>query len=101
MKIDTLEGIPHTIVDFQKRSSNQKDCDSYYHIQAIAAGIGLLVYSTGAQKICRFLDTKRTDEIPLRDMIIVHDWSGFYYEGTVYTDAEEEDMIRKQYNIPK
>ena len=32
---------------------------------------------------------------------IVHDWSGFYYDGTVYTDAEEEEMIRKQFNIPK
>ena len=40
MKIELMEGIPHTIVDFQKRSSNQKDCDSYYHIQAIAAGLG-------------------------------------------------------------
>ena len=37
----------------------------------------------------------------LRDMKIVHDWSGFYYDGTVYTDAEEEEMIRKQFNIPK
>lgn len=27
-------------------------------------------------------------------------WSGFYYDGTVYTDAEEEEMIRKQFNIP-
>lgn len=26
--------------------------------------------------------------------------SGFYYDGTVYTDAEEEEMIRKQFNIP-
>ncbi len=39
--------------------------------------------------------------VPLRDMKIVHDWSGFYFEGTVYTDAEEEEMIRKQFNIPK
>ena len=101
MKIETMEGIPHTIVDFQKRSSNQKDCDSYYHIQALADGLGLIVYSTGAQKICKYLDTKNRTDIPLRDMKIVHDWSGFYYDGTVYTDAEEEEMIRKQFNIPK
>ena len=101
MKIETMEGINHTIVDFQKRSSNQKDCDSYYHIQALADGLGLIVYSTGAQKICKYLDTKTRNDIPLRDMKIVHDWSGFYYEGTVYTDAEEEEMIRKQFNIPK
>ena len=101
MKMETMEGIPHTIVDFQKRSSNQKDCDSYYHIQALADGLGLIVYSTGAQKICKYLDTKTRNDIPLRDMKIVHDWSGFYYDGTVYTDAEEEEMIRKQFNIPK
>lgn len=101
MKIETMEGISHTIVDFQKRSSNQKDCDSYYHIQALADGLGLIVYSTGAQKICKYLDTKTRNDIPLRDMKIVHDWSGFYYDGTVYTDAEEEEMIRKQFNIPK
>ncbi len=101
MKMETMEGIPHTIVDFQKRSSNQKDCDSYYHIQALADGLGLIVYSTGAQKICKYLDTKSRTDIPLRDMKIVHDWSGFYYDGTVYTDAEEEEMIRKQFNIPK
>ena len=87
MKIETMEGINHTIVDFQKRSSNQKDCDSYYHIQALADGLGLIVYSTGAQKICKYLDTKTRNDIPLRDMKIVHDWSGFYYDGTVYTDA--------------
>ena len=101
MKMETMEGIPHTIVDFQKRSSNQKDCDSYYHIQALADGLGLIVYSTGAQKICKYLDTKTRNDIPLRNMKIVHDWSGFYYDGTVYTDAEEEEMIRKQFNIPK
>jgi hypothetical protein len=101
MKMETMEGINHTIVDFQKRSSNQKDCDSYYHIQALADGLGLIVYSTGAQKICKYLDTMSRTDIPLRDMKIVHDWSGFYYDGTVYTDAEEEEMIRKQFNIPK
>ena len=101
MKMETMEGITHTIVDFQKRSSNQKDCDSYYHIQALADGLGLIVYSTGAQKICKYLDTKTRNDIPLRDMKIVHDWSGYYYDGTVYTDAEEEEMIRKQFNIPK
>ena len=101
MKIDTLEGISHTIVDFQKKTSNQKDCDSYYHIQAIAEGLGLIVYSTGAAKICKYLDGKNRNDIPLRDMKIMHDWSGFYYEGTVYTDAEEEEMIRKQFNIPR
>jgi hypothetical protein len=59
------------------------------------------VYSTGSTKICDYLNTKTKHDLPLRDMVIVHDWSGMYYEGTVYTDAEEEEMIRKQFNIPK
>lgn len=101
MKIEVMEGLAHTIVDFQKRASNQKDSDSYYHIQAIAGTLGLIVYSTGSQKICKYLDTKNRADIPLRDMKIVHDWSGYYYEGTVYTDAEEEAMIRAQYDIPQ
>ena len=101
MKIETLEGIPHTIVDMTVKVSRQKDTDSYMHIQAIADGLGLVVYSTGSSKICEYLKTKTKCDLPLRDMTIVHDWSGFYYEGTVYTDAEEEEMIRKQFNIPK
>ena len=87
MKIDTMEGIRHTIVDFVEKASKQKDCESYFHVQAIADGLGLVVYSTGSQKICEFLKTKNRHDIPLRDMVIVHDWSGFYYDGTVYTDS--------------
>jgi len=100
MKLELLEGIPHTIVDFKKLPSTQKDCEHYYHVQAIAGTLGLIVYSTGAEKICKYLSIKNREDIPLRDMKIIHDWSGFYYEDTVYTDAEEERMIREQYNIP-
>lgn len=101
MKIEMLEGIPHAIVDFSLKSSRQKDTDSYMHIQAIAEGLGLFVYSTGSAKICEYLRTRTRSDLPLRDMKIVHDWSGFYYEGTVYTDAEEEEMLRSQFNIPR
>ena len=101
MKIETMEGISHTIVDFTEKPSRQRDCDKYYHVQAIAEGLGLIVYSTGSAKICEYLATKNRHDLPLRDMVIVHDWSGYYYDGTVYTDAEEEEMIRKQFNIPR
>ena len=101
MKIETMEGIPHIIVDMAEKASRQKDSENYYHVQAIADGLGLVVYSTGSTKICEYLKTKSKHDLPLRDMKIVHDWSGFYYDGTVYTDAEEEEMIRKQFNIPK
>ena len=99
MKIEAMEGITHTIVDMAEKNSRQKDSDSYMHVQAIAEGLGLVVYSTGSAKICEYLKSKSKHDIPIRDMVIVHDWSGFYYEGTVYTDAEEEEMIRKQFNI--
>lgn len=101
MKTDTMEGIKHTIVDFAKKVSKQKDSEHYYHVQAIADGLGLIVYSTGSTKICDYLDTKSKKDLPLRDKVIVHDWSGMFYEGTVYTDAEEEEMIRTKFNIPK
>ena len=101
MKIETLEGIRHTIVDMAEKTSRQKDSDHYMHVQAIADGLGLVVYSTGSAKICEYLKAKSKHDLPIRDMVIVHDWSGFYYDGTVYTDAEEEEMIRKQFNIPK
>lgn len=101
MKTDTMEGIKHTIVDFAKKVSKQKDSEHYYHVQAIAEGLGLVVYSTGSAKICDYLATKTKHDLPLRDKVIVHDWSGMFYEGTVYTDAEEEEMIRTKFNIPK
>lgn len=99
MKVETMEGISHTIVDFARKVSSQKDCECYYHVQAIADGLGLIVYSTGSKKIGEYLSTKTRADIPLRNMKIVHDWSGYYYDGTVYTDAEEEEMIRRRYNI--
>ena len=101
MKIETLEGIPHTIVNVVEKPSRQRDSETYMHVQAIADGLGLIVYSTAASKICAYLRAAYRPGLPLTDMRIVHDWSGYYYEGTVYTDAEEEEMIRKQYNIPK
>lgn len=101
MKTDTMEGIRHTIVDFVEKPSKQKDTERYFHVQAIADGLGLVVYSTGSAKLCDYLATKTRRDLPLRDMVIVHDWSGLYYEGTVYTDAEEEEMIREKFNIPR
>ena len=101
MKIETIEGIKHAIVNIAEKPSRQKDTESYMHVQAIADGLGLVVYSTGSSKIREFLKSVTKEDLPLRDMVIVHDWSGYYYEGTVYTDEEEEEMIRKQFNILK
>lgn len=96
MRLETMVGIRHTIVDKAEKPSRQQHSQTYWHVQAIADGLGLVVYSTSSPKIAQFL---ATNTIPIRDMVIQKDWSGFYYEGTVYTDAEEEAMIREKFNI--
>lgn len=95
-KIEQLEGINHTVVNVAEKRSRQSHSDTYMHVQAIADGLGLIVYSTSSAKIVDYL---KTHEIPMRNLVIAKDWSGYYYEGTVYTDEEEEAMIRDKYDI--
>lgn len=97
-KVEMLEGIPHTIVAVEEKRSWQNGRENYMHVQAIADNLGLIVYTTSSRQMCKYL---RENTVPMRDMKIAHDYSGYYYEGTVYTDAEEEEMIRKQFNIPR
>lgn len=100
VKIDVLMGRNHTIVDFKKVASKTKGNGSfYYHIQAISKTLKLFVYSTGSEKIVDFLNTKSAADLPLKDMVIQKDWSGYFYEGTVYTDEEEEAFIRQKYGL--
>lgn len=96
-KVEMLEGIPHTIVAVEEKKSWQGG-ENYMHVQAIADNLGLIVYTTSSRQMVKYL---RENTVPMRDLKIVHDYSGYYYDGTVYTDAEEEEMIRKQFNIPK
>lgn len=95
-KVEMLEGIPHTIVAVEEKKSWKDGSGNYMHVQAIADSLGLIVYTTSSRQMCKYL---RENTVPMRDMKIVHDYSGYYYEGTVYTDAEEEVMIREQFNI--
>ena len=95
-KIEQMEGIRHTIVNVAEKKSRQQLTDTYMHVQAIADGLGLIVYCTSSSKIVDYL---KSHQIPMRDMVIVKDWSGYYFDGTVYTDEEEEEMIRKQFGI--
>lgn len=96
MNIETLVGIEHTVVDKAEQKSRQQHSDTYYHVQAIADGLGLIVYTTSSRQLVEVL---RNNDLPLRDMTIAKDYSGYYYEGTVLTDKEEEELIRKKYNI--
>lgn len=98
-KKDEIVGVKHTIVNFAKKPSREKGTDFYYHVQAVDENGELIVYSSGASKIMDYLDTKRISDIPLRDMVIVEDWSGIYYEGTIYTDEEEKEFIKQKYGL--
>ncbi len=95
-KIEQMEGIRHTIVNVVEKKSRQQLTETYMHVQAIADGLGLIVYCTSSSKIVDYL---KNHQVPMRDMVIVKDWSGYYFDGTVYTDEEEEAMIRKQFGI--
>lgn len=97
-KVEMLEGIRHTIVDKEEKPSRETHSKTYWHVQAIAEGLGMIVYSTSSKKMVELL---ARETLPMRDMVIVHDWRGYYYEGTVYTDEEEEAMIREKFNIPR
>lgn len=103
MSISTWHNIMtgmHTAVydSYAAKSSRQREKREVVEVMADVDGFcqrKQAELATGSYAIGRYR------HFPLRDMKIVHDWSGFYYDGTVYTDAEEEEMIRKQFNIPK
>lgn len=96
IKTEQLVGVKHTIVAKQKKSSKQKDNETYYDVQAIAVGYGLVRYTTGSKLLCMFLDK---EEIPIRDVVIQKDWRGFFYEGSIYSNDEEADIIRREFGI--
>lgn len=96
-KADMLIGKRQTIVDKQEKQT--KRCDTrepYFDVQAIVEGEGLVRYSTGAQLLVKEL---RESELPMRDKVILKDWRGLFFDGTVFTLEEEEERIRNQYNI--
>lgn len=97
LKADMLIGKRQTIVD--KEEKQTKRCDTsqpYFDLQAVVEGEGLVRYSTGAKLLVKEL---RTASLPIRDKVIQKDWRGLYFEGTVLTLEEEEDRIRKEFNI--
>lgn len=98
-KMEDMVGVTHAIVNFAKKPSREKGTDYYYHVQAVDADGELIVYSSGSSKIVDYLDTKRISDIPLRGMVIVQDWSGYYYDGTIYTDEEEREFIKQKYGL--
>lgn len=96
MKIDQLIGQKQTIVNLQLRDSKQRNTSSYYDVQAIVQGFGLVRYTTSSKNIVSILST---EPLPIRDVVIQKDWIGFFFDGSVYTDAEEADIIRKEFGI--
>lgn len=96
-KADMLIGKRQTIVDKEEKQTKRNDTkEPYIDVQAVVEGEGLVRYSTGAQLLVQEL---RSSSLPMRDKVIQKDWRGLFFEGTVYTLQEEEDRIRKEYNI--
>lgn len=97
MKADLLIGKKQTIVDKEERRTKRPDANQpYYDVQAIVEGEGLVRYSTGAQLLVQEL---RSASLPMRDKVIQQDWRGLFFEGSVYTLEEEEERIRREFNI--
>lgn len=97
-KPDMLIGKRQTIIDKEEKPTKQNGSKNktYFDVQAIVEGDGLVRYSTGAQLLTRDL---RKWDLPARDKVIQKDWRGLYFEGSVYTLEEEEAIAREKYDI--
>lgn len=97
-KPDMLIGKRQTIIDKEEKPTKQAGSKNrtYFDVQAVVEGEGLVRYSTGADLLTRDL---RKWELPARDKVIQKDWRGLFFEGSVYTLEEEEEMARRKYNI--
>jgi len=96
-KADMLIGKRQTIVDKEEKQTKRSDTRKpYFDVQAIVDGEGLVRYSTGAQLLVKEL---RCSTLPMRDKVIQKDWRGLFFEGTVFTLEEEEERIRREFNI--
>lgn len=96
VKIDQIVGVIHTVVKVEERISKQHSGEHYFDVQAVAKDKGLIRYTTSAKFI---VATLQCEELPLRDVEICKDYRGFYYKGSVMTDAEEEELIKAEYGI--
>lgn len=96
-KADMLIGKRQTIVDKEEKSTKRTDTkEPYFDVQAIVEGEGLVRYSTGARLLVQEL---RTASLPMRNSVILKDWRGLYFEGTVFTLEEEETRVRREFGI--
>ena len=97
-KPDMLIGKRQTIIDKEEKPTKQNGSKNktYFDVQAIVEGDGLVRYSTGAELLTRDL---RKWELPARDKVIQKDWRGLFFEGSVYTLEEEETIAREKYDI--
>ena len=96
VKVDAMIGIRHTIVKTERRASKQKDFDFYYDVQAITDHRELVRYTTSSKLLVQAL---MSEEVPIRDVVIQKDWRGFFYEGSIYTNEEEAEIICREFGI--
>lgn len=96
VKIDSLVGVRHTIVKTERKASKQKDSDFYYDVQAVTESRELIRYTTSSKLLVQALST---EEVPIRDVIIRKDWRGYFYDGSIYTNEEEAEIICREFGI--
>lgn len=96
VKVDNILGVKHTIVKTEKKVSKQKDSEFYFDVQAVTDRRELIRYATSSKLLVQALST---EEIPIRDVVIKKDWRGFFYDGSVYSNDEEADIICKEFGI--
>lgn len=95
VKIDNMVGIKHTIVDVADRKS-KVDGDVCVRVQAVTVNNQLIVYQTGAKQVVEYV---KNHPLPIRDVEITKDYSGYFFKGSVYDDEEEVEYIKKKFNI--
>ena len=76
-----------------KRTETNQPCDEFQEIGEVEV---VVRYPTGGQLIVQEL---RSASLPMRDKVIQQDWRGLFFEGSVYTLEEEEERIRREFNI--
>lgn len=79
-KPDMLIGKRQTIVDKEEKPTQKPGAKNktYFDVQAIVEGDGLVRYTTGAVLLTNEL---RKWDLPARDKVIQKDWRGLYFEA--------------------
>lgn len=98
VKLDNMVGIKHTIVDAAERPSKVggKEGEECLRVQAVTVNNQLIVYQTAARQVVEYI---KRHVLPIRDVEITKDYSGYFFKGSVYGEDEEVEYIKQKFNI--